>query len=224
MKHPFPVLLLLAGCATGGGASGGPTTDQELSVVMSLAVQDTSQLAVGQWVLYSVRREGSPTPLSAKVSCVGQEGTGWWLENRTPSGAGFAIWKSLIDKDGKLLELWAGEPGGRAAKVYPGLDLQGRPIQPPKSVQPDPSIRVETAKESIAAGGRKFDTTKLTTTTSHAGGQSTTMTTWCSPDVPFSVVHGGVSYGGVVRRIYGKTIMELVATGTGAQPELQIIR
>lgn len=223
MKHLLPVLVLLGGCATGGSA-GGPSTDQELSVVMSLAVQDPSQLQVGQWVLYSVRREGSPTPFSTKISCVGQEGTGWWLENRTPSGAGFAIWKSLIDKDGKLLELWVGEPGGRASKVYPGMDMHGNPIPPPKIVQPDPSIRVETAKETVAAGGRKFDTTKLTTTTAHQGGQSTTMMTWCSPEVPFSVVHGGTPYGGVVRRIYGRTIMELVATGTGATAELQVVR
>ncbi len=214
--------LLLAACSSGPSSSG-PTQDQEFSVVTSLAVQDPSKLSVGQWVLYSVRREGALTPFSTKISVVAEQPDGaLWVENRAPSDSGFTVWKSLVAKDGKLQELWVGPPGGRAICIYPGVDMHGRPVQPPKRVQPDPNVTVETAIESVAAAGRTWDCTRLTSTAAWAGGKTTTLVTWCHSDVPFSVVQGGKSHGGVVRRIYGKTILELVAHGTGAEAELKV--
>ena len=198
---------------------------QELWVVMSLSVQEASQLKTGQWVLYTVRTEGMPTPISTRVAVVAVEGDRYWIENRTDQESGRIISKVQVDKSGKPLQLWVGELGTtRPTKLYPGKDAAGNPIEPPKPHDPDPKTRVEIANEriTISTTGKAYDCTRLTSKATYPDGRETTLVTWCSPEIPFAVAYEGKSYGGVVRRAYGRHTMELTARGTDALPELTL--
>ncbi|HTF57194.1 MAG TPA: hypothetical protein VK661_08175, partial [Planctomycetota bacterium] len=183
---------------------------QELGVVMSLSVQEASQLKTGQWVLYTVRTEGMPTPMSTRIAVVAAEGDRFWIENRTDQENRRIISKIQVDKTGKPLQLWVGELGTtRPTKVYPGKDADGKPIEPPKPHDPDPKTKVEIAKEriTISTTGKAYDCTRLTSKATYPDGRETMLVTWCSPEVPFSVMYEGKSYGGVVRRAYGRHTM-----------------
>jgi hypothetical protein len=198
---------------------------QELAVVMSLSVQEVSQLKTGQWVLYTVRTAGSPTPLSTRIAVVAAEGDRFWIENRSDQESGRIISKIQVDKTGRLLQLWVGEFGtNHPAKVYPGKDASGNPMEPPKTHYPDAKSKVEITKEriTISTTGKAYDCTRLTSMATYPDGRETTLVTWCSPEVPFGVAYEGKSYGGVVRRTYGRHTMELTARGTDALPELAL--
>ncbi len=193
---------------------------QELAIVMAVGAQDISQLKVGQWALYSVRTAGSTASLSIRLAAVATDGSTFWMENRTitPSGPGgrprTLISKYQIDASAKPIQLWVGEPpAGRPTKV---------PIEPDKPGVADSKAKVDIANEqiTIAATGKSYDCTRLTSKVTYPDGRETTLVTWCSPEVPFSVMHNGKSYGGVVRKTYGTHTLELDAKGTDAVPEL----
>src|SRR6185503_4945991 len=75
------VLLVLAACQPPQKrVDSEAIRNQELGVVMSLSVQEASQLKLGQWVLYTVRTEGNPTAISTRVAVVGVEGGCYWIE------------------------------------------------------------------------------------------------------------------------------------------------
>jgi len=227
MKRSMAVVLLALGAcqAPPKHADSEAMRRQELGVVMSLSVQEASQLKLGQWVLYTVRTEGISNPISTRVAVVGLEGDRYWIENRTDEETGRIVSKVQVDKTGKPLQIWVGELGtARPQKLYPGKDAAGNPIEGPKTHNPDPKTRVEVAKEriTISTTGKAYDCTRLTSKATYPDGRETTLVTWCSPEVPFSVAYEGKSYGGVVRRTYGRHSMELTARGTDALPELNL--
>src|SRR5258705_11955922 len=84
---------------------------QELGVVMSLSFREASQPKTGQWVLYTVRTEGMPTPMSTRIAVVAIEGDRYWIENRTDQENRRIISKIQVDRTGKPLQLWVGELG-----------------------------------------------------------------------------------------------------------------
>jgi len=235
MIRRTPAALLVLAFAACTPTAKRPTQDdfkdQERAIVMAVGVQDTTQLKNGQWALYSVRSDDSSASLSTRIAVVNVEGGHFWIENRsvTPSGPGgrprTLVSKYQIDASAKPLQIWIGEmPTPRPVKLYPGEDANGKPIPPIKPPTPDPSAKVEIAQEriTIATTGKSFDCTRLTSRATYKDGRQTTLVTWCCPDVPFSAVHNGKSYGGVVRRTYGGHTLELAAMGTDAVPELSI--
>jgi hypothetical protein len=216
------VALSLFGCSSppARGPKDDPTA-QEMAIVMAVGVQETSQLKVGQWALYSVRSTGATSTASTRLAVVGAEGGNFWIENRTtaPGETGrprTLVWKYLIDSTGKPLKVWVAEPPGKPAEVPMSAHRTPAP--------PDPRSNVDIAKErvTISTTGKVFECTRLTSKTTYPDGRATTLTTWCSEDVPFSAVHDGKSYGGVVRRTYGPHTLELTAKGIDAVPEITL--
>ncbi|MBI4565728.1 MAG: hypothetical protein HY716_13635 [Planctomycetes bacterium] len=204
-------LLFLTACA-GREPARPPDHGLEMAVIMSLGIQDTSGLKVGQWALYEVRREGSPTPQATKISVVRQEGECLWVEQRMPVGDRMMIYKAKVDRAGRKLEIWGGEAGTRdPRKIYPPMDPSGRPIEPPPNAEAEPKMEVRVVPERLNVGGRVYDCSRIESTSSYTEGLRTQMVTWCSPDVPFKQVYAGKSYGGVVRRTYGRYTMEIKA-------------
>jgi hypothetical protein len=235
MKRRVPALLLLAltACAPPPKHSNPDESrveDFERAVVMAVGVQETTQLKMGQWVLYSVRSEGSTASFSTRIAVVAAGDGTYWIENRTvtpgPGGTSkhTVISKFQIDASAKPLQLWVGElPTPRPTKVFPGKDARGNPIEPPKASPPDSRIKVDIARELVSLSpSKQFDCTRLTSKVVYPDGKETKLVTWCCKDVPFSAVHEGKLYGGVVRRTYGRHTLELVAMGTDAVPELTI--
>jgi len=229
MKRAVSLLAAaLAACAPQQKTPVDDPTARELVVVMALGVQETSQLKVGQWALYSVRSKASTELISSRVAVVADDKDTFWIENRTrasvsPGGAQRTmITKYQIDATAKPLQLWVGEPNSpRPTKVYPGKDASDKPIETVKPTAPDPRSKVEIAQETITvASGKPYECTRLTSKVTYPDGRETTLVTWCNKDVPFPTVHNGKSYGGVVRRTYGQHILELELKGTDAVPEL----
>jgi len=226
MKRRVPASLLVLALAACTPPAKRTTSDdlksQELAIAMAVGVQETTQLKVGQWALYSVRTEGSTASLSTRIAVVAADSGTFWIENRTlaPVGAGgrqqIMVSKYQIDGAAKPLQLWVGEPGTTTPTKVP--------IGPPKDSAPLPSSKVEIATEriKIAATDKTFDCTRISSKATYPGGRETTLVTWCCKDVPFSAVHEGKLYGGVVRRTYAGHTLELAATGTDAVPELAI--
>ena len=233
MNRTFILLVAALASCTPPQKKASPEDDltvQELGIVMALGVQETSQLKVGQWALYSVRKAGSNDLLSTRLAVVGMDGDAFWIENRSraPASPGgpqrTMITKYLIDAAAKPLQLWVGEPGTtRPTKVYPGKDANGKPIEPTRPHESDPKSKVDVAQETITVtSGKPYDCTRLTSKVTYPDGRETTLVTWCNKDVPFPTMYQGKSYGGVVRRTYGKHTLELELKGTDAVPELSI--
>ena len=227
-----PLLVLALSACTPQQKPAGPDEqmkEHERAIVMTVSIQETSQLKVGQWARYSARATGSPAVYSTRLAVVGADAGTYWIENRTNSpGPGsslkVAVVKYQIDASAKPLQMWYAESGARPLLIYPGKDAQGKPIELARPPSPDPKSKVEIAKEmvTIQHTGKMFDCTRLTSKATYPDGRETTMVTWCSTDVPFPVMYNGTSYGGLVRRTYGGCTLELDAKGTDAVAELQL--
>lgn len=198
----------------------------ELAIVTALSVQETSTLRVGQWALYSVQTEGSHARLPTRIAVVAAVPSGgFWIENRTMAGEDTVVYKLLIDKSCKPVELWVANLSSKStpAKIFPGMDASGRPVEVPKPPLADPQMKVEVVREKVDLGmGKIYDCAKLTSRSTYPDGRHTELVTWCSPDVPFTVIHEGKSCGGVVKRRYGRHTLLLSAQGTDAMEELPL--
>lgn len=229
-----PILLLLAALSACTPPAKRQVTDDpkasELAIVMALSVQETSQLKKGQWALYSVRAEGSTATLATRMAVVESADDTFWIENRTtaPDATGrtrTVIQKYQIDAAAKPLQLWFAElPSERPTKVFPGKDALGNTVPPPKPAEKDASAKVDIARDRITidATGKTYDCTRLTSKVKYPDGRETVMVTWCSPEVPFAMMHEGKNYGGVVRRTYGNSTLELQMKGNDAVAELPL--
>lgn len=229
-----PALFLLTALAACAPAPKRAITDDphkgaELAIVSMIRIQDTAQLKRGQWALYSIRSKESPATMATRLAVVDAGDDSYWIENRTtapgPSGQQTVIQKYQIDSTGKTLQLWAAVmPSERPTKVFPGKDAMGNPVEAPKVADSDAKAQVDIARERITvdATGKPFDCTRLTSKVRYPDGRETTLVTWCSPDVPFAVIHDGKNYGGVVRRTYGQFTLELQMKGNDAVAELHL--
>jgi hypothetical protein len=219
MKKALAALLLCAGCSSPSkpGAAGGDDREFEKFVVTQLPL-DPALLRTGQKVLYAVRQQGSSTVEYFQWSAVGEDAQGIWIENKVPHPPTDMVKKYKMERGGKLLEYWAGPPGGSPAQLYP------RPGAPePPTPRRDPSSAVPQTKEeleSVVAGGKAYACSKITTVLSYADGRKSTMVNWMSKDVPFGAEK---LHGGLVRRQFGRVTMELVDhSDKGARPELAL--
>lgn len=216
MKRALGLLLLAAGCAAPEAA---PIDDLafELAVAQQVPL-DLENAKVGDWVVYSVRREGDPRPLPLKYAVVAEDRGALWIENRRHTGTGDMVVKSKFDRAGKLLEQWVGEPGGAPGQTFPHPRRPEAPAprRDPGSAQAD----LKEEQEVVTVRGKAFACTKITTTLRYPGGRQSVMASWFSRDVPL----GPRKYGGLVKRQFGRFTMELVAQGVDARPELTIPR
>jgi hypothetical protein len=225
------VFLVLAAAACTPPQKSAPQEDlieREVALFMAVGVQDTSQLSKGQWAGYSVRTAGSPRTVAIRLAVVDVKDGTYWIENRTTSSQGTGqtprtlIMKYQIDESAKPLQIWMAELGGNPTQVFPRKD-GGKDVELPQAAE-EPKSNVQVAEETItiSATGKQYDCTRLTSKASYQGSKETTLVTWCSKDVPFSVKYAGKSYGGVVRRTYGNHTLELEMKGTDAVPMLKL--
>jgi hypothetical protein len=224
MKRIPALLVSLAACSAPSGP--GPLDDLsfELEIVRTLP-HDVSNLRLGQTVLYAVRIDGKNPPLYEKYSAVEEQGSAIWVERKVPNDPKPPfIYKSKYDRAGRLIELWAGEPGSRMpAQLYPSPSRPGVP-PPPRRDSDTAQAELKDEPDTITVGGQAYRCTKVTSTLTYPKGGKSTLTDWYSTEVPFPVKLGPKSLGGLVRRQFGRVTMEVASTGTRAQPELAIPR
>lgn len=222
MRWMTLALLIAAGCGTPGKAPGEPIDDVGFEALLAQRIAfDATTLKLGDFAFYAVKVQGEQ-PQYVKWAVVARQGANLWIENKLPPNPRSWIIKSKFSPKGKLLEQWRGEAGTMGpVRVYP-----------PKDASPAPPVRRDssraratsrTSMEQLTVGGKTYACTKITTTLRYSGGRTSTMVNWCSKDVPFSLVVDGKSYGGLVRRSFGRLTMDLVNAGnTPPRPELTI--
>lgn len=209
-------LLLLFASACASPPAPGPVEDPafEMAVAQQVPI-DLENARAGQWAVYTVRREGDPVTHPVKYAVVGEEGGGLWIENKVRTDTGEIVVKSKLDRAGKLLEQWVGEPGGIPGQTYPNPRREAPPARrDPSAAQP--STKEE--RESVTLRGRTYDCVKVTTVLRYPKGGESRMVNWFAKEVPL----GPRKYGGLVRRQFGRFTMELAAHGGDAKPELAI--
>jgi len=218
MKKALSILLLAAGCSSPGGAAAGQGDLEFEKFVATQLAFDPALLRGGQRVLYAVRQQGATTPEYYQWAAVGEDAQGLWIENKVPHPPTDMVKKYKMDRTGKLLEYWAGPPGGVPAQLFPkpGTSAPPQPRRDSSGAQP----KSTEAPDSIIVAGKTYACTKVTTELSYANGRKSTMVNWMSKDVPFA---GQRTHGGLVKREFGRITMELVDSGDkGARPELVI--
>lgn len=217
MKRTALALLILAACAPAKKDDPKPDPNAELVAAAQLMF-DMSKLSEGDWARYTIRQEGTGPQVVKFAAVKGGDAEGIWIENKVPGDPAPFIIKSKYGWKGELIERWVGEPGSlRPAKIFPTDQKTETPKQPE-----EPKVSTKIEEERITISGRTFDCAKITTTLTYSSGRTSTLTNWCSPEVPFSVLHEGKSYGGLVKRLFGKITMELANYGQDAQVELVI--
>ena len=218
MKKAFALLLLAAGCSSSSKSEESAADLEFEKFVATQLAFDPALLKGGQRVLYTVRQQGSATAEYYQWAAVGEDAQGVWIENKVPHPPTDMVKKYKMDRTGKLLEYWAGPPGGNPAKLFP---KPGAAEPPP--VRRDSSAAQPQSKEepdTLTIGGKTYPCTKITTVLSYAGGRKSTMVNWLSREVPFA---GQLTQGGLVKRQFGRITMELVDYGAqGARPELAL--
>jgi hypothetical protein len=127
--------------------------------------------------------------------------------------------KSKLDRAGKLLEQWVGEPGGDPGRTFP--PPTGGPAPAPKSVRDSSGAKADSKEEPdrIVVGGKPYDCTRVTTVLAYPDGRKSTMTNWFSREVRFAPTR---TLGGLVKRQLGRLSMELVVSDRDAKPEMQV--
>jgi hypothetical protein len=215
----FP-LLLSAGC------SSPPETAESRDVLREALVFGTPfdyrKFRLGEWAIYRVVEEKSRQTSLVKISVTEEDAAGRWIEFRVPAPPeGTMIVKEKFDKDGDLIDLYMGPPGGGPSTVRPSLR---RDAHEAKSGL-EPQVTILEGDETVSAGGRRVPCRRVTITIS-GHSRTTEVVNWCSDEFPFPIRAGMREYGGLARRsISGQGTMELVECGrSGARPELPLPR
>lgn len=212
--------VIVAGCGSpGGGPAEAP--NEEIMNATRFAT-DPNLLRVGQFGIYSCRVQGESQGYTTTMKVTGEDAEGLWIEQKLPGSPTPFIIKTHITRQGELIESWIGEPRGKPAKAYDRNDTsKEQPKVIPSSIV---SQHVEVTRETITVAGRSYDCTKLISTITYSNGKTSTLIDWCSPEAPFTLLHEHKPVGGVVRRQYGKLLVELHSMGTNAREELVIPR
>jgi hypothetical protein len=207
--------LLAPGCSSSGGQSDAVTETAFENQIASTIGFDPGLVQVGERVVYFVKRVGDTQTQRYIWSAVAEEGTAVWVETKLPNDPRppFVV-KTKIDRSGKVLEEWVGEPGG-----VPGRSKLGG--SGPKPVRDSSTAKSDTKEEpdKITVLGKPYDCTRVTTVLSYPDGRKSTMINWFSKEVPFAA---SKALGGLVKRQFGRLTMELVAGDHNAKSELVI--
>jgi hypothetical protein len=219
MKKALAALLLLAaGCSSSSSDGGEKRTETDFeNEIASSIMFDPALLKAGDRVVYFVKRSGDAETQKYAWSAVSEDRGAVWIENSIPWNAKRAIVKSKLDRSGKLLEQWVGEPGGVPGQTWPTPTM----TQPPKQVRDSAGAKADSKEEPdrITVGGKPYDCTRVTTVLAYPDGRKSTMTNWFSREVPFAPTR---ALGGLVKRQFGRLSMELVTGDHNAKAEMQI--
>jgi hypothetical protein len=219
MKKTLAALLVLAtGCSSSTG--GGTRTEADFENDMASSIMfDPALLKTGDRVVYFVKRTGEAETQKYTWAAVADDRDSIWIENSIPWNTKRAIVKSKLDRSGKLLEQWVGEPGGNPGQTFP--PPTGGASTPPKPVRDSSGAKADSKEEPdrVVVGGKPYDCTRVTTVLAYPDGRKSTMTNWFSKEVPFAPTR---TLGGLVKRQFGRLSMELVAGDHNAKAEMQI--
>jgi hypothetical protein len=217
MKKLFLAILVVTGCSSGGGSPSEQAAETEFEIKIATSIAfDPSLLRAGDRVVYLVKRAGDESQRYSWTA-TSEEGTAVWIENNVPFQSGRLVWKTKLDRSGKVLEYWGGEPGGVPAKKY----SSSASAEAPRPVR-DSSLASADSKEEldrILVGGRGYDCTRVTTTLTYPDRRKSTMINWFSKEVPFAATK---ALGGLVKRQFGRLTMELVTGDKNGKSELLI--
>jgi len=218
MKKALLAILLVAGCSSSGGGGGAQKSEADFENEIASAIMfDPALLKAGDRVIYFVKRAGESETQKYSWSAVAEDRTGIWIENSRPWNASRMVVKSKLDRSGKLLEQWVGEAGGVPGQTYPSPKTGDAP----KHVRDSGSAKADSKEEPdrIVVGGKTYQCIKVTTVLAYPDGRKSTMTNWFSKEVPFAFTS---AHGGLVKRLFGRLSMELVAGDRNGKPEMQI--
>jgi hypothetical protein len=226
MKRLAAIALLVTGCAS---SSKPASTKSELDFEMGAASQiafDVTKLKRGERTIYSVKVLGNPEPSYVSFSVVDEDPESIWIENKVPfEKRGFVIKSRYKRKTGEPIEAWGGEPGSAMPARYP---LGKAPDPVPQRDSGAAKADLKEDVDVITVAGRSWTATRVTTTLTYPDGRKSVLTDWYHKDVPFSVVlktgtPNEKSYGGLVKRQFGRLTMELIVWETkGAFSELTV--
>jgi hypothetical protein len=215
MKRTLLALGLLAGCSSPGQGDKMTETDFETKIATSIAF-DPALIHAGDRVVYLVKRDREDSQRYIWTA-VAEEPGAVWIENKVPFDPRPMVVKTKLERSGKILEQWIGEPGGVPGQTYPNP----RAGDAPKPVRDSNAAKAQTKEEpdQIVIAGRAYSCTKVTTVLTYPDGRKSTMVNWFSKDVPFPA--SGI-LGGLVKRQFGRLSMELVAGDHNGKSELVI--
>lgn len=213
-----PLAVLALGCATGDAGPKMTETEFETKIASAIAF-DASLLKTGDRVVYFVKRTGENQTQTYTWSAVAEEPNAVWIENKVPFDPRPMIVKTKVDRSGKVLEQWIGEPGGIPGQTYPS-SKQGSANEP-QPVRNSDSAKADSkeAPDKIVVGGRSYDCTKVTTNLTYPDGRKSQMINWFSKEVPFAATR---TLGGLVKRQFGRLSMELVSGDRNGRSEMAI--
>jgi len=213
-----PLILILASCSSNGDTAGEKMTETDFETKIATAIAfDPSLLKVGDRVIYFVKRTGENTTQKYQWSAVAEETGAIWIENKVPFDPRPMIVKTKIERSGKVLEQWIGEPGGVPGKTYP----TSRPEEGPRPVRDANSAKADSKEEldRIVISGKSYDCTRVTTNLVYPDGRKSTMINWFSKEVPFPA---SKALGGLIKRQFGRLSMELAVGDHSGQSEMPI--
>ena len=219
MRRSAIAMLLLAACdgTTAPPVRTGTLSTDEILIATRFST-DPTYLRRGQFSMYTVRGLGDPTGYTTTLKVTDEDSSGMWIEQKVQAEPRPIVFKSRIDRKGKLMELWIGEAGSpKPAKLYPNKDK----TEPAPPVAPG-DVSVQVTRETITVGEKTWDCTKLISTFRYGGGRETKLTDWCHAEVPFPILKDGQPVGGVVKRLYDRYTVELFSTGENAREELKV--
>ncbi|HUR38510.1 MAG TPA: hypothetical protein VM222_03410 [Planctomycetota bacterium] len=214
-----PLFLLAAACgSTGGDDAGVRMTEDDFETKIASAIAfDASLLKTGDRVVYFVKRKGESQSQKYSWAAVSEEPNAVWIENKVPLDPRPMVVKTKVERSGKVLEQWIGEPGGVPGKTYPSSKSADgpAPIRDTSTAKADSKEEVD----RITVGGKTWDCTRVTTNLAYPDGRKSTMINWFSKEVPFAA---SKALGGLVKRQFGKLTMELVVGDHSGQSEMLI--
>src|SRR5579859_343797 len=212
-------LILLAACSGSEAGPGDKMTETDFETKIAAAIAfDPALLKTGDRVVYFVKRTGENQTQTYTWTAVAEEPEAVWIENKVPFEAHPMIVKTKIERGGKVLEQWIGQPGGIPGKTYPGPRQTGNEPQPVRDSESAKADSKE-APDRIVVGGRSYDCTRVTTNLVYPDGRKSTMINWFSKEVPFAA---SKKLGGLVKRQFGRLLMELVVGDQNGKSELVI--
>ena len=209
-------LLLLAGCAAAPRSAPAADGRSDAELEKHLATQvvfDPALLRPGMKAVYTLRTAGAPSADRYAWAVVAEDAGGLWVENRVPHIGTPMVVKSKFDRRGRVVDVWAGPPGGIPAQL-PTRPAETRAAAPPDGLRESP--------DRISAGGRAWAATKVVVPFRYPDGREGVVASWYAPGVPFAP---SARYGGLLRRQAGRYVFELVEHAErGAQAELHLPR
>ncbi|HVR86175.1 MAG TPA: hypothetical protein VMU54_17770, partial [Planctomycetota bacterium] len=155
--------LLLAACSGSESGPGEKMTETDFETKIAAAIVfDPALLTTGDRVVYFVKRTGENQTQTYSWTAVGEETGAVWIENKVPFDPRPMIVKTKIERGGKVLEQWIGEPGGIPGQTYPNPRQSGSEPKPVRDSQVAKADSKE-ATDRIVVGGHSYDCTRVTT-------------------------------------------------------------